>query len=554
MAPTIELFSAQSGALSARARFDDQSVRHIHSTVAPEQEHTFFQSLQFFGDIIVLAGTGLGYHLYTHLTKISPTSTIVALEFYPQLLDHALQKLAPQCPLPLRSMSSQSDVTQRSNALHFEQYPAVPKIQVIRHPVSYSLQPAFYDALIDELHRRYCPPPHPSEHNTRQRRVMLLTGSFFLQTELHRALQNHPSIQVDTFDYKRCTNGLHYEHALQQALQTQRPDAVVSVNMKGFDGEGILPQLTQRAGCALAVWFVDDPHPILLNQRGHIGPHCHAFCWERTYLPYLRASGFASAHWLPLATDPMLWKDNATMPGGIQRPLSFVGSSMGESFLAPLRQKFLWSDRLQPLVEKTAALLLTNPQTPLPKLLAQACASLGIAHPFSDERNRTWLSAYCIHFASMLRRRELIASLIPQGIELFGDPQGWQQSLGQLPLLPRLHGDIDYHQLGPLYRSSAVNINTTSCQMATAVNQRIFDIPAAGGFVLTDRQTDALELFEPSQLALYHDRDDAHQQVRYYVNNPREAQAIARAAAQAIQARHTYTHRLCTLLNTLFTS
>jgi spore maturation protein CgeB len=551
MAPTIELFSAQSGALSARARFDDQSVRHLHSTVAPEQEHTFFQSLQFFGDIIVLAGTGLGYHLQTLLAKIPPTTAIVALEFYPQLLDHALQKLAPQCPVPLRSVSSQSDVAQRSNALHFEQYPAVPKIQVIRHPVSYALQPAFYDTLIQELQRRFTP---PSQHRAAQRRVMLLTGSFFLQTELRRALQAHPSVCVDTFDYQRCTNGLHYEQSLQQAIQAQRPDAVLSVNMKGFDGEGILPQLTRRAGCAVAVWFVDDPHPILLNQQAHIGPDCHAFCWERSYLPSLRECGFASARWLPLATDPAQWNTSASVEALPQRPLSFVGSSMGESFLAPLRQKFLWSQQLQPLVEATATLLLANPKSSLPKLLEEACHQLGIAQPFSNERNRTWLSAYCIHYASMLRRRELIGALTPLGIELFGDPEGWQQSLAGLPQLPRMHGDVDYHQLGALYRSSAVNLNTTSCQMATAVNQRLFDIPAAGGFVLSDHQTDAMELFEPAELALYHDTRDALQQARYYLAHPHQAQTIARAAAQAIQARHTYAHRLSTLLTTLFES
>jgi spore maturation protein CgeB len=50
-------------------------------------------------------------------------------------------------------------------------------------------------------------------------------------------------------------------------LQKSKPDLFISVNMLGFDGNGIFTEYTSRFGVPVAIWFVDDPRPILLSQR-----------------------------------------------------------------------------------------------------------------------------------------------------------------------------------------------------------------------------------------------------------------------------------------------
>ena len=43
-----------------------------------------------------------------------------------------------------------------------------------------------------------------------------------------------------------------------------------------------------------------------------------------------------------------------------------------------------------------------------------------------------------------------------------------------------------YKDLPLLYNACKINFNATSLQMKEAVNQRVFDVPACGAFLLTD--------------------------------------------------------------------
>ena len=89
MQSRLQLFTAQSGRLSARVVFADNSVRHLHSTVKPETEADLFGHLTLHGDIIVFAGIGLGYHLGKSLASLSASSTCIVIDFYDELLDNA---------------------------------------------------------------------------------------------------------------------------------------------------------------------------------------------------------------------------------------------------------------------------------------------------------------------------------------------------------------------------------------------------------------------------------------------------------------------------------
>ena len=109
------------------------------------------------------------------------------------------------------------------------------------------------------------------------------------------------------FDYRKFSDCLHYHCDLEESLQKLRPEMIISVNMMGFDGSGVLSDLSFKYGIPVSVWFVDDPTPILLHQNQFIKSNMTAFCWEKTYLNGLRKAGFKDAHYLPLATSPELF-------------------------------------------------------------------------------------------------------------------------------------------------------------------------------------------------------------------------------------------------------
>jgi spore maturation protein CgeB len=87
-------------------------------------------------------------------------------------------------------------------------------------------------------------------------------------------------------------------------------------------------------------------------------------------------------------------------------------------------------------------------------------------------------------------RRDPIRKLIPYGLEVRGD-DGWRE------VCERPGPAISYrYDLPVFYRRCMLNLNATSLQMPTAINQRVFDCPAAGGFPLTDVQAALDDLFD----------------------------------------------------------
>jgi spore maturation protein CgeB len=534
---TLQLFEAQSGYLSAKVQTENGSVFHLHSLVRPEEEWRHFENVDIWGDVIVLAGTGLGYHLVNILPRIPSSARIIVIDYYKELVTlfqkNFLSDLKNETVL-ISSEDADKEEKFRSGCLNGKY------VQVIRHPASYSVNRFFYDSLTCK-----CKGKNTTSNST----FLILHGKFFLQEELLQAARKN-GLKPVPFFYEDVKDLPAYESALSRTIQKERPSFILSVNMLGFDGCGILGDLSDRFGIASAVWFVDDPHPILLHQKQFINNDMSAFCWERAYLPFLKKQGFKTVEYLPLATDPELFspdKKNSRYAN-----LAFVGSSMGRKFLSSITGKFLWSAEFENMALNVAKLLHVNPAAGIDELVKSVCVSSGFRLPFSDDRNFTWLCSYCLHMASMIRRRNIIKELLTFGIETFGDEHGWKELCGEDL---KTHPDIDYrYGLANVYAGIDVNVNITSCQMSSAVNQRVFDIPACGGFVINDFQDDLKHLFDENEIVTYGSTDDLKEKTAFFLKNDKERETISQLARKRILAQHTYSHRLSEIMKKLFSS
>jgi spore maturation protein CgeB len=88
--------------------------------------------------------------------------------------------------------------------------------------------------------------------------------------------------------------------------------------------------------------------------------------------------------------------------------------------------------------------------------------------------------------------------------------------------------------------------------MPSAVNQRVFDIPLAGSFVLSDDQKDLRELFDvPKEAVVYESLVDLREKIAYYLAHENERQAIVAAARKRIKSEHTYSDRIKKILQLL---
>lgn len=105
--------------------------------------------------------------------------------------------------------------------------------------------------------------------------------------------------------------------------------------------------------------------------------------------------------------------------------------------------------------------------------------------------------------------------------------------------------------LAKIYNSSKININIT-LQGKSSLNYRVFEVLAAGGFLLTDEREDLTKLFQPAKhLETYKGTDDLIDKINFYLKNLNIAQRIAQLGKLEVIENHTFGARASSLLGKL---
>lgn len=353
-------------------------------------------------------------------------------------------------------------------------------------------------------------------------RVLVLDAAYHLVDEAKRALTEAGAV-VSTLPV--ADDAPTMVRALLERLIHCRPDFVLTINHLGFDAGGSIGKILETLEIPVAAWYVDSPLFVLRGTPVPAAKLTTLFTWERALLPVYR--DVCDAAWLPLAADPTRFdgsRDEAAVEG-----IAFVGNSG-----AGAQQK--WQDRIPEAAEPQVLRLEQSlqPQDPAPFLSSDL---------LEDPMAADCLAAATWRANSRLRA-EFLAPFLDEGLTLYGDA-GWPSVLpGSEPLEGPAYGS----ELAEVYRQHAVQLNITSLQMPSAVNQRVFDAPTAGGFVLTDLQDDLLELFEEDEIATYASAEEALDKARYYLKHPERRAALIERGRERIFAQHTYLHRARALM------
>jgi spore maturation protein CgeB len=360
------------------------------------------------------------------------------------------------------------------------------------------------------------------------RLLILETGYFFDQSwvraaeSLGWAVASVPSAMV---------GGLTREQIAElfTTLAEFKPDYIITSNYAGMDVKGIFARFFEDARIPYVSWFTDTPRMILYGREMHVSPYAVAATWERGYIPAFEALGFQHIHFMPHHVF------NAPPAATWARPLAFVGMSMIQETGEALEKH----DHLPHVVEAVRAAFAQGRVT-RETYAAGMAAILGedlLAPLNASERRNVEL---LINYEATRRQRESLAqTLAPLGLEIRGDFH-WRA----------IHGKVGeglgyFDGLAAFYGSTAVNVNSTSLQMRWAVNQRVFDCPAAGGFLITDDQGDMPELFDPeTESVTYGSSEELLEKTARFLQCPEERRAIVLAAQRRIAAQHTHAHRL----------
>ncbi|MDR1052000.1 MAG: glycosyltransferase [Deltaproteobacteria bacterium] len=394
----------------------------------------------------------------------------------------------------------------------------------------------------------------PSPAPFKPPRVLFLDTSYFLTREIPRAAGALGApVSVWKSRGGETADGEEYKRLLGQ-IKKFRPELVLTVNHLGFDAEGMLEDILRRLGVPAASWFVDSPAFILGAARKPSGDF-FAFCWDRDYLPSLRELGYPLSHYLPLGSDERIFftppgstpKNRGQLPGATGTgeikpspggpPVSFVGDSLQAATGKYLALAGLPASSLEIIDGLAEKFLADDSLTPGPRLG-------GLADGL-DSARLTNLQALVTWRASRIWRQKVLGAFPGGLLQINGDP-GWAEAAPGIKLGPRLDY---YRELSGHYRGSAVNLNITSAQMKTGLNQRVFDVPACGGFLLTDRRPQIDDMFEEGlEVVTYGTPGEAAEKAAWYLKNPGERQKIALAAQKRVLGEHLYRHRLARLL------
>lgn len=385
-------------------------------------------------------------------------------------------------------------------------------------------------------------------------RVLYLTSDYFLVGELVRASERlgtpHRFLNIGTKE----TGCTEFVEQLLTAVIEFKPDFIFTINHLGVDREGILVDLVERLELPLASWFVDNPHLILYLYNRLVSPWTAIFTWDADNLDSLRDLGFQHVSYLPLASDVTRFVPPSHVPSNHKwrSRVSFVGNSMIYKVGARMKVGKFPRELLTNYREVAAGFAAGEDRFVSDYLRREHPALAEVFDSFEDNERRLCFETMITWEATRQYRKSCVEATLGFNPLIVGD-KGWKQTFPGEGSAWRWHKEVSYYEdLPTLYPLSEVNFNCTSKQMKGAVNQRVFDVPACGAFVLTDHREQMENLLEPGrEVAFYNDPEEAPELIQYYLDHPQERRKITAAARKRILAEHTYEHRLEQLFRTM---
>lgn len=158
-----------------------------------------------------------------------------------------------------------------------------------------------------------------------------------------------------------------------------------------------------------------------------------------------------------------------------------------------------------------------------------------------------WLSkpipaSQCRHAVSFVGaahgdRAAIIRRLLAQGIEVACFGHGWPQ------------GSVAAEEIPRIMRESIISLNFTNSKGADQIKARTFEVPGAGGFLLTGSVPGLERFYVPgSEIATFDNFEGLVRAIRHFLAHPEERNAIASSGNDRTRTEHTYEHRMAQVL------
>lgn len=318
-----------------------------------------------------------------------------------------------------------------------------------------------------------------------------------------------------------------------------------------YDFVQSIAQACFETGIPYISWVYDAPQKELYTHYA-LYPCNYIFVFDREQRNRLREIGIENVYHVPLAILPEKVEhavQNAKKD--YRTDISFVGQlydiSSTEELIEDADEKV--RGQIQECVD--ACLLKWGEDVGLHgRLGSEAVSFLGSkdsAHPgnrYPLIREQFYYETAVISRMLANRERVTILNELSKDYEVCFYTK--EKDTGKLSSRVKVRPPVMYDtELSAVYNQSKININITLHCIESGVPQRVFDVMAAGGFLISNYQQELEELFViGKEIVVFHNLDELRELVRYYMDHEEERRLIAENGRKKVMELHGYADRL----------
>ena len=130
-------------------------------------------------------------------------------------------------------------------------------------------------------------------------------------------------------------------------------------------------------------------------------------------------------------------------------------------------------------------------------------------------------------------RREKVDMLKSKGISVQCFGHGWPK------------GPVHADKIPEIIRNSEINLNFSNSKGENQLKARVFEIPGAGGFLLSESTPGLDRYYEVGKhVDVFTSIDEATEKIQHYLKHPEIRDAVAKAGFERTQKEHSYDMRM----------
>ena len=344
---------------------------------------------------------------------------------------------------------------------------------------------------------------------------------------------------------------------VENVILKNKPDYVFSCDFSRSISEACFKQRIPYIS-----WVYDCPQEELYSIQARY-PYNHIFVFDKKQSMRLRETGIDNVYHVPLAVysdriklalkeirDKRSYKHDITFIGGLyymtanEQVISCLNDVGKQAWDGLVQESFMHWDKSVNM----HGILPDGFVGAFEDIEKKSGVNAASEYPFITSQFRYETSILSRYLAYRERTNILNKLADKYHVTFYTRDEKLDDLNSRIEILPGIsYNDLDIFKI---YNRSKININITLHCIETGVSQRVFDVMASGGFMISNYQEELEELFDIGrEIVIFHDEKELMELVEYYMTHDDEREAIARHGQEKVFSMHNYKKRFRMLMS-----